>query len=689
MSKVTVETVTTDYASKAILNSNFTALQEGFENTLSLDGTSPNSMGANLDMNSNRILNLPAPISSTEPARYGDINTYVEAAANSAALALSYSNTASTAAITATANPSYPMVRVVSHAALVSMTWSAMKAAQCIVLDSFYENGKTGGNIFVWRTGSVTPDGYYIIAGSDDTTGSNGALYCVNPRWLDVDFGSVEGLDNTAALTAMIAAGQGKGDLHITIKNNIISSTIPLYPHVSIVGVSGDNGSYATKFVSSMTTPVFLYHMDANGDGSELAGTIKIRDVRFDCMKGIEIGSPGDGTGSTTDAFTLQALLMNVELTNISHYPYTYGAYSTTLDSNADTGTEISDIMTFADSAGFGIRLSKCYRAQIKNFRASGCGVGVALRGCDMSVISDSFVNNSGRGFHAESISTAGNNWGGRVQFRKLQVSGCRRVGWIFHASFGGSVIDCYPEGTASSTGVTSARVLDVRARNTYVSGGCLDGNNQGSSGTPLAKFGSYGVIVNGLSLNPSTNGEGTFAIDIPTSYDTSNPEPRVNFVGCADKITTLIPEVPGIMINGSDPRKWSPRNPKSINGTAVSAAWPWTYNSTVGKYVTTVTSGAKSILVYFNTLPSDLTFKVYVTGIWTSASTGYAKATWNSTSVYAGYMGPTTGSTALQTVSTTLTRPTADTSSGTGNLYFEFVTDQVALYEIMLVPNS
>lgn len=55
------------------LNSNSAAITTAMNNTLSRDGTSPNSMGANLDMNSNRIVNLPAPVALTEPARLQDI----------------------------------------------------------------------------------------------------------------------------------------------------------------------------------------------------------------------------------------------------------------------------------------------------------------------------------------------------------------------------------------------------------------------------------------------------------------------------------------------------------------------------------------------------------------------------------------------------------------------------------------
>lgn len=47
-----------------LLNNNNTAVEVALEKTLSRDGTAPNAMEASLDMNSQRIINLPAPVGS-------------------------------------------------------------------------------------------------------------------------------------------------------------------------------------------------------------------------------------------------------------------------------------------------------------------------------------------------------------------------------------------------------------------------------------------------------------------------------------------------------------------------------------------------------------------------------------------------------------------------------------------------
>lgn len=57
------------------INANNAALTTAFDNTLSRDGTTPNTMSATLDMNSNHIINLPAPTSNFDPLRAIDVNT--------------------------------------------------------------------------------------------------------------------------------------------------------------------------------------------------------------------------------------------------------------------------------------------------------------------------------------------------------------------------------------------------------------------------------------------------------------------------------------------------------------------------------------------------------------------------------------------------------------------------------------
>lgn len=70
-----VSSFVNDTSATTIVNSNSTIIETAFNNTLSRDGTSPNQMEDLLDMNSNRIINLPAPVTADEPARLQDLAT--------------------------------------------------------------------------------------------------------------------------------------------------------------------------------------------------------------------------------------------------------------------------------------------------------------------------------------------------------------------------------------------------------------------------------------------------------------------------------------------------------------------------------------------------------------------------------------------------------------------------------------
>jgi hypothetical protein len=85
MSKITLtDLVNLENQTTAVtaINANNGILETAFDNTLSRDGTSPNTMSANFDMNSNRILNLPDSATDTEPVTQRQLNAVTTAVGN-------------------------------------------------------------------------------------------------------------------------------------------------------------------------------------------------------------------------------------------------------------------------------------------------------------------------------------------------------------------------------------------------------------------------------------------------------------------------------------------------------------------------------------------------------------------------------------------------------------------------------
>lgn len=74
MSKVNLSNLTnlqSEVAAVTTINNNNTLITQAIENTISRDGTLPNAMNSNLDMNSNKIINLPDAYTDQEPVTYG------------------------------------------------------------------------------------------------------------------------------------------------------------------------------------------------------------------------------------------------------------------------------------------------------------------------------------------------------------------------------------------------------------------------------------------------------------------------------------------------------------------------------------------------------------------------------------------------------------------------------------------
>lgn len=79
MTKITLNNVGSlidTTTAQSTINNNFGTITTAFDNTLSRDGISPNTMGAEIDMNGFSILNLPAPVGPANPLRLQDLSTF-------------------------------------------------------------------------------------------------------------------------------------------------------------------------------------------------------------------------------------------------------------------------------------------------------------------------------------------------------------------------------------------------------------------------------------------------------------------------------------------------------------------------------------------------------------------------------------------------------------------------------------
>ena len=106
MAKLTLNTIGSRYGSIDALNDNFNAIETAIENTFSLDGTSPNALEADLDMNSNDILN--AGEVSTDTLRINGVLVEPTTGVTAGAVFQTYEFTATAGQTTFSVSPATP-----------------------------------------------------------------------------------------------------------------------------------------------------------------------------------------------------------------------------------------------------------------------------------------------------------------------------------------------------------------------------------------------------------------------------------------------------------------------------------------------------------------------------------------------------------------------------------------------------
>lgn len=194
MSKLTLSDVINlqnENTAVGTINANKNTIVTAFDNTLSRDGTSPNSMGADLDMNSHRILNLPLPVNLSEPARLQDIGnapgyaaqalTSANNAAGSASAAATSASSAGTSATAAAASAtaaansaaSTGISGLTNHGIPVANTTTSLNTS-LILTNGQLVVGATGANPTVQ---SVSGDATLSAAGALTVTKTNGTSF--------------------------------------------------------------------------------------------------------------------------------------------------------------------------------------------------------------------------------------------------------------------------------------------------------------------------------------------------------------------------------------------------------------------------------------------------------------------------------------------------------------------------------
>lgn len=222
------------------INANNAVLSTALDNTLSRDGTSPNRMGANLDMNSNRILNCISPSSPSEP------------------VTLAYFNTITPGVISGVSTVSTYASRSLAAAATIPGTTVVVQTG------GYASSGDGGGGIYhqvnsLLLGGFQSADGHYWAP--DFSSG-------INIRMLGAGLGN--GVNDVAAMTTALNAANQYGygyTVLLTAGSTFDFSTGNFFINKTGTRILGDNmRSSVISFNPSSPATLFTFH-DGTANG--------------------------------------------------------------------------------------------------------------------------------------------------------------------------------------------------------------------------------------------------------------------------------------------------------------------------------------------------------------------------------------------------------------------------------------
>ncbi len=169
--KPDITTIASGYYSRQALNTNFENIEDKFDNTLSRDGSTPNAMGADLDMNSNDIQNVNALDAQSITLAGTDITNILNSESAAAASATAAADSALEASGSATSAQSAQTAAESAYDSFDDRYLGAKSSApstdndgSALITGALYWNS-TGDQLYIWD-GSAWNAGGFVASGA-------------------------------------------------------------------------------------------------------------------------------------------------------------------------------------------------------------------------------------------------------------------------------------------------------------------------------------------------------------------------------------------------------------------------------------------------------------------------------------------------------------------------------------------
>lgn len=273
--KPTVTTVASGYYGRQALNDNFEALRDAFDNTLSRDGSTPNAMGADFDVNGYRILNAGQIDTDALYLNGVAITSASDVEFQTTYLTASYTGDGSTVAYSLTANPqsegnvSIYVDGVYQNKDTFSLSGTTVTFSEAPPLNAAIE--------IVYPTNTDTLNGSTSSAITYNQGGTNAQDRNVQQKLQEFvsvkDFGAVgDGVtDDTAAIQAALDSGAG---VVIVPKSTSVYCCDSLITIPEGIELKVERGAELKRTTSSSSTDPVVF---VKGINSKLTGCGTIR----------------------------------------------------------------------------------------------------------------------------------------------------------------------------------------------------------------------------------------------------------------------------------------------------------------------------------------------------------------------------------------------------------------------------